>query len=381
MTNIIEHILNNPLLIQTILVGVIFGIITLLRKYLSKINETLLNLLTTRFTVTSQAESYDKLVNDLEYILNSSWSVSVKNDYLTGNIIKEFGDVITYGWFRGKFIRVKNETRYANDNAVTQVLTITYLGRSHKYLDSIMLDLEKPIYIKGKTVYIYQERIFGSRSSMIYNSRPLSNVIINKDIKNKITNNLDYFINNKHEYDRLNTPYAYGILLYGPPGTGKTSLIRGIADYLERSIISIGDISTDMFMFMSMNNKKLVVLEELDALLEGVTSGNLSKTDYMKNVLGGLMPLNGSIYIATTNHIEKIDTSLLRAGRFDLVIEIGYLSSVDELIDLIKMYCGELYVNSHDFKVNENITASMIMNEKGNDPIDVFNRYTVSKIV
>ena len=57
--------------------------------------------------------------------------------------------------------------------------------------------------------------------------------------KKKLINKLDFFVNNKNFYEYEGHPYTFGIGLYGPPGTGKTSIIKCIANKLNRHIIII----------------------------------------------------------------------------------------------------------------------------------------------
>ena len=59
------------------------------------------------------------------------------------------------------------------------------------------------------------------------------------DSKKKLINKLNFFINNKEWYDYEGHPYTFGIGLHGPPGTGKTSVIKCIANKLNRNIIII----------------------------------------------------------------------------------------------------------------------------------------------
>ena len=49
----------------------------------------------------------------------------------------------------------------------------------------------------------------------------------------------NFFINNKDWYNKEGNPYTFGLGLSGPPGTGKTSIIKCIANMLNRHLIVI----------------------------------------------------------------------------------------------------------------------------------------------
>lgn len=141
--------------------------------------------------------------------------------------------------------------------------------------------------------------------------------------------------------------YAYadvkppkGILLYGPPGTGKTLIAKAIASETQSNFISIkGPQLLSRFVGESERSLRdifhkargavpcIIFFDEIDAIAP--VRGGGSDTGVTERVIAqlltemdGLEELEGVIVLAATNRIDIIDKALLRAGRFDLLIEL-----------------------------------------------------------
>lgn len=195
--------------------------------------------------------------------------------------------------------------------------------------------------------------------------------------KEIIIKRIDNYLNNIEKYKKLGIPHTLGFLFHGIPGSGKTSTIKAIANYTNRSIISINmnyvesvDDLIKLFNspFITHNhiplNKRIYVFEEIDCCDSFLSRDELDKkkkeeeTKENKNevisdllsinnkkqqkdksnkisvgqlleVLDGIIECEDRICVFTTNFIEKIDKALLRPGRIDLVVNFKKLRKAD----------------------------------------------------
>lgn len=160
----------------------------------------------------------------------------------------------------------------------------------------------------------------------------------------KLKNILCSFRDDKERFAELGIPNKLCLLLYGKPGTGKTTTIVATASYFNRDIfyVSLKNISnSDLKMIFDYVNEKhlnqgIIVLEDFDTMTNVVSKRtNDTNTnhllehknddltlDYFLNILDGTLTYDNSIVIMTTNHLEKIDPAIYRAGRVDLLIEM-----------------------------------------------------------
>ena len=70
----------------------------------------------------------------------------------------------------------------------------------------------------------------------------------------------------------------------------------------------------------------VVVLEDIDVLVSkrdnSVTSADKENFQALLQLLDGINSCKKTIFLATTNYIDRLDPALIRDGRFDIKIEM-----------------------------------------------------------
>ncbi|KAI3979072.1 hypothetical protein MKX01_016247 [Papaver californicum] len=227
---------------------------------------------------------------------------------------------------------------------------------------------------KGKKLYTNQT---GDRWTMISQfSHPstFDTIALDPVLKQDIQDDLKKFVSRKEFYTRVGKAWKRGYLLYGPPGTGKTSLIAAIANYLgfdiyDLELTSVRNNQDLRELLISTSSKSIIVVEDIDCSLDLENresnnkqgAGGDSESDTDKNTkngvsnvsLSGLLnfvdglwsPCAGErLIIFTTNHKEKLDPALLRAGRMDKHILLSYCN-IESLKVLTRNY---LRIQEHE---------------------------------
>ncbi|MDG6903141.1 MAG: CDC48 family AAA ATPase [Nitrososphaerota archaeon] len=141
-------------------------------------------------------------------------------------------------------------------------------------------------------------------------------------------------------YDRTGYSMPKGIMLYGPSGTGKTMLAKAVATESEANFISVrgpellskwvGESERgirEVFRRARQASPCVIFFDELDALapVRGMGGDSMVTERVVSQLLtelDGVQGLQGVVVLAATNRMELIDPALLRAGRFDKLVEV-----------------------------------------------------------
>ena len=137
----------------------------------------------------------------------------------------------------------------------------------------------------------------------------------------ELQNDLPRFFAARETYERYGVPWKRGVLLIGPPGNGKTHAVKAMVNRLGVPCLYVKSLEAcdgehssirKVFVRARHNRPCLVVLEDIDSL---ITNKNRS---IFLNELDGFASNTGVVVMATTNHPEKLDPSILdRPSRFD----------------------------------------------------------------
>ena len=152
------------------------------------------------------------------------------------------------------------------------------------------------------------------------------------------------FLKDPKKFNSLGARIPKGVLLMGPPGTGKTLLARAVAgeagvpfysisgsDFVEMFVGVGASRVRDLFDQAKKSAPSIVFIDEIDAVGRqrgtGLGGGHDEREQTLNQMLvemDGFGANEGVIVIAATNRRDILDPALLRPGRFDRQIVVGY---------------------------------------------------------
>ena len=200
---------------------------------------------------------------------------------------------------------------------------------------------------------------FGKSSAKVYIASEtgiqFSDVAGEDEAKENLMEIVD-FLHNPGKYQEIGAKMPKGVLLVGPPGTGKTLLAKAVAGEASVPFFSIsGSEFVEMFvgmgaakvrdLFKQANEKApcIVFIDEIDTIgkkrdTQGLT-GNDEREQTLNQLLTEMDGFDGSrgvVILAATNRPETLDPALLRPGRFDRQVYVGYpdIKGREEILDI-----------------------------------------------
>ena len=165
------------------------------------------------------------------------------------------------------------------------------------------------------------------------------------------------FLKDPKKYTKLGAKIPHGVLLMGPPGTGKTLLAKAVAgeadvpffsisgsDFVEMYVGVGASRVRDLFDQAKKSPASIVFIDEIDAVGRhrgaGLGGGHDEREQTLNQLLvemDGFGSNEGIIVIAATNRPDILDPALLRPGRFDRQITVGY-PDIKGREDIIKVH-------------------------------------------
>ena len=235
--------------------------------------------------------------------------------------------------------------------------------------------------------------------------RTFDDVYLDDEMEESIKANIDNFIKNRQWFIEHKIPHHFGFLLYGPPSSGKSVLAQAIAHYADARLFKInGDDILKLPSLMGVDipansrsdtDRNVILIEDIDC---GFTSGletiigksvfnyeNVNNDDERKNsshdrkigmaallnCLDGMDAPDNTIYVMTTNHVNKLDPALIRPGRIDAKYEITYINRCQ-----FDKFCMNFYGKKSDesFEIKDGLTIASLQ-------IEVMNGCTFDQLV
>ena len=152
------------------------------------------------------------------------------------------------------------------------------------------------------------------------------------------------FLKEPQKYLELGARIPKGVLLVGPPGTGKTLLAKAVAgeagvqflsisgsDFVELYVGVGASRVRDLFAEAKKVAPAVVFIDEIDAVGRqrgaGLGGGHDEREQTLNQLLvemDGFSANEGVVVLAATNRRDILDPALLRPGRFDRQVYVGY---------------------------------------------------------
>lgn len=377
----LNSLVQNNQILSTVAGGsVIVWIVTNIKVIFSKLVDGLTALIS--FTIVNTYEDNrggggwcitdaQNIFNDFICTTKSIWErtkhLDLSVNQLNNGDVGQYGENITslaYGFsiriIFGKVVFCTRQIDKQQKITVTTVLRVFFASKK-KFLKQVSDYLATQLAVRHDFdshrdhICVYNGECTCGRKF----KRSMESIFTNNNEHYDLLDSIKSFINNKDKYRKLAYPYSYSALLYGKPGCGKSSTILAVASALNKDIIYVNLAKITLEKLIGRLNsahEDIVVFEDIDALTTPIgtsrdekdrgqdnddddknnaPSGTLNLFSSLSgvslseilNFTDGLLASDGTICLFTTNHIERLDPALLRAGRMNKIVEFTDLSN------------------------------------------------------
>ncbi|XP_042392931.1 AAA-ATPase At3g50940-like [Zingiber officinale] len=208
-----------------------------------------------------------------------------------------------------------------------------------------VLERSKAMREEERTRKLYTNEYLTWRETTLRHPGTFATLAMEEEMKRAVVEDLDRFVRRKEYYRKIGRAWKRGYLLYGPPGTGKSSLIAAMANFLHFDVYDLGlsEVNSNSelrTLMMSTTNRSILVVEDIDCSMEmqqnredRATTTPAAEEDRERVTLSGLLNFvdglwssaaDERIIVFTTNYKDRLDPALLRPGRMDMHIHMGY---------------------------------------------------------
>lgn len=231
------------------------------------------------------------------------------------------------------------ETKQTDAGKPWETVTLTTLYSQRHIFEDLFLEAHQLAQrsVEGKTIVYTARTSSWERFGEPRRKRPLESVILDEGVKERIVEDLKDFLRSERWYSDRGIPYRRGYLLHGPPGSGKSSFIQALAGDLDYNIailnLSERGLTDDRlnYLLTIIPKRTLVLLEDVDAAFanrrtqseaDGYRGANVTFSGLL-NALDGVASAEERVLFLTTNHVERLDSALVRPGRVDMTVRLG----------------------------------------------------------
>ncbi|MFP3637500.1 AAA family ATPase [Paraburkholderia sp. SIMBA_054] len=172
----------------------------------------------------------------------------------------------------------------------------------------------------------------GRRGKLPENVKSIDEIIMPEQSRD-VLRDLAFKMKNIHSLEKIGGRIPAGLVFYGPPGTGKTLAAMALAKESEFAFLK----TTGAEMMAKPDSWEklvreardirpaIVFIDEADDVLQNRQYSNVaSLTNMILTTLdGGGGRVRDVVYIAATNHFDRLDPAVIRGGRFAEKILFG----------------------------------------------------------